>query len=66
MNEFLSKILEVLKELQIKPVIYGSFGVEVYLGDFKNFEDIDILVDDEFLNNRWAEFQKLFEANGFF
>jgi len=64
-NEFLSKILEILKTLNIKPVIYGSFGVSYYLGDFKNFEDVDILIEDEFVNNRWGEFRKLFELNGF-
>lgn len=65
MDEFLAKILEILKELNIKPVIYGSFGVATYLGNFKNFEDIDILIEDEFVNNRWEEFRKLFESKGF-
>ena len=65
MNEFLSKILEILKKLNIKPIIYGSFGVANYLGDFKDFEDIDILIEDEFINERWEEFRKLFEAREF-
>ena len=65
MDEFLSKILEILKELNIKPVIYGSFGVSLYLGDFKKFEDLDILIEDEFINDKWLEFRKLFELRGF-
>lgn len=65
MDNFLSKILEILKDFKIKPIIYGSFGVSNYLGDFKKFEDIDILIDDEFLNKRWKEFKKLFEDNNF-
>lgn len=65
MNEFLSKILEILKTLNTKPVIYGSFGVANYLGNFKKFEDIDILIEDEFVNDKWEEFRKLFELNGF-
>lgn len=65
MDEFLVKILEILKVLNIKPVIYGSFGVATYLGDFKDFEDIDILIEDEFINEKWGEFRKLFELNGF-
>lgn len=65
MDEFLSKILEILKDLNIKPVIYGSFGVSLYLGDFKEFEDIDILIEDEFINNKWIEFRKLFELRSF-
>jgi hypothetical protein len=65
MNEFLFRILEILNELNIKPVIYGSFGVSAYLGNFKNFEDLDILIEDEFVNNKWDEFRKLFESKGF-
>lgn len=65
MDEFLFKILEILKKLNTKPVIYGSFGVATYLGDFKDFEDVDLLIEDEFLNNKWEEFRKLFESNGF-
>lgn len=65
MDDFLSKILSILAEFKIKPIIYGSFGVANYLGNFKKFEDIDILIDDEFLNNRWEEFQKLLEKNNF-
>ena len=65
MDEFLSKILEILKELNIKPVVYGSFGVATYLGNFKDFEDIDILIEDEFINDKWVEFRKFFELNDF-
>ena len=65
MDEFLFKILKILKELDIKPVIYGSFGVALYLGDFKKFEDIDILIEDAFINDRWEEFKKIFETHGF-
>lgn len=65
MDEFLFKILKILKELDIKPVVYGSFGVATYLGNFKDFEDIDILIEDEFINNKWIEFRKLFELRSF-
>lgn len=65
MDEFLFKILEILKTLNIKPVIYGSFGVSVYLGNFKEFEDIDILIENKFINDKWEEFRKLFESKGF-
>jgi hypothetical protein len=65
MDEFLSKILKALKILNIKPVIYGSFGVANYLGDYKKFEDIDILIDDEFLNIKWEKFNEVLESNNF-
>lgn len=57
MDEFLYKILEILKELNTKPIVYGSFGVANYLGNFKDFEDIDILIEDEFFNDKWEEFR---------
>lgn len=66
MDKFLFKILEILKELNIKPVIYGSFGVANYLGNFKDFTDIDILIEDEFIKDRWIELKKLFEVKGFY
>ena len=58
MEKTLSRVIEILKGLSIKPVIYGSFGASVYLGNFKTFEDIDILVRDEFVNARWEEFKQ--------
>lgn len=65
MTEFLTQIIAILKELKIKPVIYGSFGVSAYLGNFKDFADLDILIPDEFITDRWEEFRKLFESHGF-
>lgn len=66
MDEFLSKILDILKERNIKPIVYGSFGVSIYLGNFKDFEDVDLLIEDEFINNKWEEFKKLLESEGFY
>lgn len=65
MNEFLTTILKIISRLETKPVVYGSFGVATYLNDFKEFEDIDILVESEFINDKWPEFKKLFESSGF-
>lgn len=65
MNEFLSKVLTILKELNIKPIVYGSFGVSNYLGNFKKLEDLDLLIEDKFINKNWEEFKNLFRVNGF-
>lgn len=65
MEDFLSQILGIIKNLNIKPVVYGSFGVSNYLDDFKKFEDLDILIEDEYVNTKWEEFKKLFKSNGF-
>ncbi len=65
MYEFLLELLNILKELKIKPVLYGSYGVSQYLGDFKEFEEVDLLVPDEFMNNRWNEFKTFIQSKGF-
>lgn len=65
MQEFLVQIIKILKPLGIRPIVYGSFGVAIYLGDFKTFGDIDLLIEDEFINDGWAEFKKTLESNGF-
>ena len=65
MDKFLFEILGVLKKLHIQPVVYGSFGVSLYLHEFKTFGDIDLLIEYEFLHTRWEEFKNLFESNGF-
>jgi len=64
-EKFISRVIEILKGLGIKPVIYGSFGASAYLGNFKTFEDIDLLIKDEFIGNQWKEFRKNLESEGF-
>lgn len=65
MDDFLEKLLEILKKLNIKPVVYGSVGVSVYFGNFKEFEDIDFLVEDKYLNSDWETLKNFLESKGF-
>lgn len=65
MEIFLSNILKTLKKLDIKPIIYGSFGASLYLGNFKEFGDIDILIEDNYIFDDWTEFRQIFESDGF-
>ena len=65
MDKSLSRVIKILKELEIKPIIYGSFGVSAYLGNFKTLEDIDILIKNEFMNDRWEEFKRFLALAGF-
>lgn len=48
-------VIRYLQSLHIEPVLYGSQGVSLYLGAFKKFEDTDLLVDPEWLNDRWPQ-----------
>jgi hypothetical protein len=65
MKETLLKIIKILKELDIKPVIYGSFGASYYLGNFKQFGDLDLLVEDKFIDNNWEEFNTFLLSHHF-
>ncbi|PIZ98743.1 MAG: hypothetical protein COX77_03555 [Candidatus Komeilibacteria bacterium CG_4_10_14_0_2_um_filter_37_10] len=65
METILLKIIKILKKLNIKPVIYGSFGVSYYLGNFKQFGDLDLLVEDKFIDNDWEEFNTFLSSHNF-
>lgn len=65
METTLLRIIEILKKLNIKPVVYGSFGVSYYLGNFKQFGDIDLLIEDKFINDNWKEFNTFLSSHNF-
>lgn len=60
-----AKVETFLKPHGISSVLYGSVGVGVYLGDFKEFGDLDILVQDKWLDENWVVFRDLLESEGF-
>ena len=49
------KINEHLKKNNIDTILYGSLGVSVYLGNFRDFDDIDLLVDDKYIEGEWPK-----------
>lgn len=59
------KINKFLLENKIYSILYGSLGVSVYLGNFKEFDDIDLLIEDIYLDNKWSDFVKIMGSNGF-
>ncbi|OIO06345.1 hypothetical protein AUJ26_00865 [Candidatus Falkowbacteria bacterium CG1_02_37_21] len=64
MEKILLKIIKILQELNIEPVVYGSLGVACYLGNFKQFGDIDLLVEDDFIDN-WEKFKVFLLSHSF-
>jgi hypothetical protein len=58
-------IIEYLQSHGIDPILYGSLGASLYLGDFKIFSDIDFLIEGVWLHNKWPELQKLMKDFGF-
>jgi hypothetical protein len=59
------KVDNILREKSIDSILYGSLGVSVYLGNFRDFDDIDLLVDDEYIEGKWSFLKELMLSNGF-
>ncbi len=58
-------VIEHLQKQGIDPILYGSLGASLYLGDFKQFNDVDLLVPDEWMQIRWPELQQIMHDIGF-
>jgi dienelactone hydrolase len=61
-------LLKQLKKQGVDPILYGSIGVSVYLGNFKDtFGDIDLLVPDKWLDpkDKWSTLQPIMQKMGF-
>ena len=61
--------LEVARKLNdffnVIPILYGSLGLYKIIGEYSECSDIDILIPDEFVNERWNELIDLMEKMGF-
>ena len=61
--------LEVAEKLNdffsVIPILYGSLGLYRIIGEHGKCSDIDILIPDEFVNERWDELINLMEKMGF-
>lgn len=50
------KTLDVITSIQdigVEPILFGSQGVSLYIGSFKKFGDIDLLVDTKWIGGSW-------------
>lgn len=60
------KNAEFLREiLKIEPLLYGSLGLEYLTGENLKADDIDILIPQVFLLEKWDSFKCLLEDNGY-
>jgi len=61
--------LEITEKLNdffnVIPILYGSLGLYKIIGEYSECSDIDILVPDEFVNERWDELVNLMPKMGF-
>ena len=59
------QINKFLSDNGIDTILYGSLGVSVYLGNFRDFDDIDLLVDNIYMEEKWGTLKDLMLKNGF-
>ena len=52
-------------QFNIVPLLYGSLGLEYITGEDLQADDIDILIPNRFLSERWEEFKSFLTACGY-
>ena len=61
--------LEVARKLNdffnVIPILYGSLGLYKIIGEFSRANDIDVLVPDELIHEKWKELINFMEEFGF-
>lgn len=50
---------------EIIPLMYGSSGLEYITGKNMNADDIDILIPEVFVNEKWEDFKSALIKNGY-
>jgi hypothetical protein len=64
-NTFLEASKQMNEELDIIPILYGSLGLNRAIGEFATVNDIDALIPDVFISERWNELHILMKTLGF-
>ncbi len=64
-KEFIHIAEELNKKLGIIPLLFGSLGLEQRLQTNLNSDDIDVLITDEFLNEKWDCIVTIMNDNGY-
>ncbi len=66
MKEKFLHIAKYLDEkLNVVPLLFGSLGLEQRLGTDLNADDIDLLIPEIFLYDRWGSIVRIMEENGY-
>lgn len=55
----------ISEKMGIVPLMYGSLGLEYLTGKTLYADDIDILIPEAFITEKWNEFKNLLEKNGY-
>ena len=62
---FLENTRILYDHFSIIPLLYGSLGLEVLTNEFLNSDDIDILIPEIYLKERWDDFKSFLISNGY-
>ena len=65
LTQFFSLAQTLNAELGITPLLYGSLGLEQRLGRGLDADDIDILIPEIWLTDKWEVLCDLMERNGY-
>lgn len=63
--EFLNTARVLNEKLDMVPLLYGSLGLEKRLHTDLNADDIDVLIPEVFLNDRWESIVGIMTENGY-
>jgi len=58
-------VTKILNMKGITPVLYGSLGLYQIIDPLGPIDDIDFLISDTWLTDKWPEFKTYLEENGF-
>ena len=64
-QEFYNLARELNKKLNIIPLMYGSLGLEHVTSIELSPSDIDILIPNVFITEKWNELKEVLEQNGY-
>ena len=64
-KEFLHIAKLLNEKLHIVPLLFGSLGLEQRLNTYLNADDIDVLIPEAFLNEKWDSIVTIMNDNGY-
>ena len=64
-NLFLDNAALLNSRLDIAPLMYGSLGLQYLAGDEITADDIDILIPEVYISEKWKFFRAFLEAQGY-
>lgn len=62
---FMQNARELNKNLGITPLLFGSLGLQLLVEENLNCDDIDILIPEIFIGERWEEFKAFLDSKGY-